>query len=171
MMLQQSDGVFLASTSARVYSRVVEPLLEVVAAGVGDGVGVGVGVGVTTGVGVGVTTGVGDGVGVGVGVTTGVGVGVGETVGCAGVLTTTPRFQTRFLPFFTHVNSRPLKVSFAPNFLQVAPALGVTARAGARFINRNEERTARATTFRIRRLYCDATFFAPLDLFEDKERL
>jgi hypothetical protein len=56
------------------------------------------------------------GVGVGVGVATGVGVGFGLT-------TTTPLFQTSFLPLFTHVYFLPATVEVCPAFLQLAPAL------------------------------------------------
>ena len=139
--------------------------------GVIEGVGVGVALGVALAVGVGEGVIEGVGVGVALGVALGVTRGVGEIVGRAGFRTTTPRFQTRLLPFFIQVNSRPLKVSLAPNFLQVAPAFGVTACAGERFAKKKLERASTANALRIRRCYCDATYFAPLDLFEDEERL
>jgi hypothetical protein len=74
--------------------------------------GVGVGVGIGIGVDVGVGSGVGDGEGVGVGVATG-----------EGFLTTTPLFQTSFVPDLMQVNFFPPETEVAPAFVHLAPAL------------------------------------------------
>ena len=76
------------------------------------GVGVGVGIGTGIGVDVGVGSGVGDGEGVGVGVATG-----------EGFLTTTPLFQTSFVPDLMQVNFFPPETEVAPAFVHLAPAL------------------------------------------------
>ncbi len=89
--------------------------------GVGDGVGVGVGVGVC----VGVAAGVADVDCVGDGVTSGVADAVCEGVGVT--FTTTPLFQTNFLPDFTQVYFLPLYICVAFNFVHVAPGFGVFA--------------------------------------------
>jgi hypothetical protein len=104
-----------------------------VALGVGVGVLVGVGVGVLDGVGVGVGVGVCAGVAAGVadvdsvgdGVTSGVADAVCEGVGVT--FTTTPLFQTNFLPDFTQVYFLPLYICVAFNFVHVAPGFGVFA--------------------------------------------
>ncbi len=87
---------------------------------IGTGVGVGVGVGAGVGVGVGV------GVGIGSGIRIGEGVGVG-VVTDDGFLTTTPLFQTSFVPDLIQVNFFPLTVAVVPALLHLAPALGVAA--------------------------------------------
>jgi hypothetical protein len=93
--------------------------VRIIGAGVGVGVGVGVGIGVGVRVGIGVGSGVGDGEGVGVGVATGV-----------GFLTTTPLFQTSFVPDLMQVNFFPLAVAVAPTFVHLAPAFGAAAWRG-----------------------------------------
>ena len=52
---------------------------------------------------------------------------VGVVAGVA--RTVTPLLQTLLLPFLIHLNSFPANIATAPNFLHVAPALGVTALA------------------------------------------
>jgi hypothetical protein len=97
--------------------------------------GVGVGVGIGIGVDVGVGSGVGDGEGVGVGVATG-----------EGFLTTTPLFQTSFVPDLMQVNFFPPETEVAPAFVHLAPAL-TAANDGA--VARDSV-SKRATTIRER---------------------
>lgn len=115
---------------------------------VGDGVGVGLGEAVRVGEGDGVgdaeTEGVGEAVGVGVTETEGVAVGV--------TLIVTPLLQTLFVPRLMHLNSLPPDTTTAPNFLQVAPALGVTAVATLTF----EKTKAKASKWAIRRRICES---------------
>ena len=126
--------------------------------GVGDaeaeGVGEAVGVGVTETEGVAVAVGVG--VGVGVEVVVGVDdvVGVGDATGVAvgATLTVTPLLQTLFVPRLMHLNSLPPDTTTAPNFLQVAPALGVTAVATLTL----EKTKAKASKWAIRRRICES---------------
>ena len=126
--------------------------------GVGDaeteGVGEAVGVGVTETEGVAVAVGVG--VGVGVEVIVGVDdvVGVGDATGIAvgATLIFTPLLQTLFVPRLMHLNSLPPDTTTAPNFLQVAPALGVTAVATLTL----EKTKAKASKWAIRRRICES---------------
>lgn len=126
--------------------------------GVGDaeaeGVGEAVGVGVTETEGVAVAVGVG--VGVGVEVIVGVDdvVGVGDATGVAvgATLIFTPLLQTLFVPRLMHLNSLPPDTTTAPNFLQVAPALGVTAVATLTL----EKTKAKASKWAIRRRICES---------------
>ena len=126
--------------------------------GVGDaeaeGVGEAVGVGVTETEGVAVAVGVG--VGVGVEVIVGVEdvVGAGDATGVAvGVtLIVTPLLQTLFVPRLMHLNSLPPDTTTVPNFLHVAPALGVTAVATLTF----EKTKAKASKWAIRRRICES---------------
>lgn len=130
--------------------------------GVGDaeaeGVGEAVGVGVTETEGVAVAVGAGVGVGVGVGVEVIVGVddvvGVGDATGVAvgATLIVTPLLQTLFVPRLMHLNSLPPDTTTAPNFLQVAPALGVTAVATLTL----EKTKAKASKWAIRRRICES---------------
>ena len=145
---------------------------------VGDGVGVGLGEAVRVSEGDGVgdaeTEGVGEAVGVGVtetegvavAVEVGVGVGVEEIVGVDDVvgvgdatgiavgatLIFTPLLQTLFVPRLMHLNSLPPDTTTAPNFLQVAPALGVTAVATLTL----EKTKAKASKWAIRRRICES---------------
>ena len=126
--------------------------------GVGDaeaeGVGEAVGVGVTETEGVAVPVGVG--VGVGVEVIVGVDdvVGVGDATGVAvgATLIFTPLLQTLLVPRLMHLNSLPPDTTTAPNFLQVAPALGVTAVATLTL----EKTKAKASKWAIRRRICES---------------
>ena len=128
--------------------------------GVGDaeteGVGEAVGVGVTETEGVAVAVGVGVGVGVGVEVIVGVedAVGVGDATGVAvgATLIFTPLLQTLFVPRLMHLNSLPPDTTTAPNFLQVAPAIGVTAVATLTL----EKTKAKASKWAIRRRICES---------------
>jgi len=152
-----------------VYSLTVEVgdgvgvgLGEAVRVGEGDGVGdaEAEGVGEAVGVGVTETEGVAVAVGVGVGVDVEVVVGVDDVVGvgdATGVavgatLIFTPLLQTLFVPRLMHLNSLPPDTTTAPNFLQVAPALGVTAVATLTF----EKTKAKASKWAIRRRICES---------------
>lgn len=135
---------------------------EAVRVGEGDGVGDAVAEGVGEAVGVGVTetegvaVAVGVGVGVGVEVIVGVedAVGVGDATGVAvgATLIVTPLLQTLFVPRLMHLNSLPPDTTTAPNFLQVAPALGVTAVATLTL----EKTKAKASKWAIRRRICES---------------
>lgn len=126
--------------------------------GVGDaeaeGVGEAVGVGVTETEGVAVAVGVGVGVGVDaiVGVEDAVGVGDATGVAVGVTLIVTPLLQTLFVPRLMHLNSLPPDTTTAPNFLQVAPALGVTAVATLTL----EKTKAKASKWAIRRRICES---------------
>lgn len=126
--------------------------------GVGDaeaeGVGEAVGVGVTETEGVAVAVGVGVGVGVEVivGVEDAVGAGDATGVAVGATLIVTPLLQTLFVPRLMHLNSLPPDTTTAPNFLQVAPALGVTAVATLTL----EKTKAKASKWAIRRRICES---------------
>jgi hypothetical protein len=92
--------------------------------------GVGVGVGIGIGVDVGVGSGVGDGEGVGVGVATG-----------EGFLTTTPLFQTSFVPDLMQVNFLPEAVAVAPALVHFAPAF-TAAKVGAEIRDKDSSRAS-----------------------------
>jgi len=149
-----------------VYSLTVEVgdgvgvgLGEAVRVGEGDGVGDAVAEGVGEAVGVGVTetegvaVAVGVGVGVGVEVIVGVDdvVGVGDATGVAvgATLIFTPLLQTLFVPRLMHLNSLPPDMTTAPNFLHVAPALGVTAVATLTLEKTKAKENRRAISRRI----------------------
>lgn len=135
---------------------------EAVRVGEGDGVGdaeaegvgeaVGVGVTETEGVAVAVEVGVGVGVEVIVGVEDAVGVGDATGVAVGATLIVTPLLQTLFVPRLIHLNSLPPDTTTAPNFLQVAPALGVTAVATLTL----EKTKAKASKWAIRRRICES---------------
>jgi predicted histidine transporter YuiF (NhaC family) len=57
--------------------------------------------------------------------------GVGLEVGFGAAFTATPLFQMSFLPDLMQVNFFPPETEVAPAFVHLAPALGVTACAGA----------------------------------------
>ena len=115
---------------------------------VGDGVGVGLGEAVRVGEG----DGVGDAEAEGVGEAVGVGVTETEGVAVGATLIVTPLLQTLFVPRLMHLNSLPPDTTTAPNFLQVAPALGVTAVATLTF----EKTKAKASKGAIRRSICES---------------
>lgn len=135
---------------------------EAVRVGEGDGVGdaeaegvgeaVGVGVTETEGVAVAFEVGVGVGVEVIVGVEDAVGVGDATGVAVGATLIFTPLLQTLFVPRLMHLNSLPPDTTTAPNFLQVAPALGVTAVATLTL----EKTKAKASKWAIRRRICES---------------
>lgn len=135
---------------------------EAVRVGEGDGVGdaetervgeaVGVGVTETEGVAVAVGVGVGVDVEVVVGVDDVVGVGDATGVAVGATLIFTPLLQTLFVPRLMHLNSLPPDTTTAPNFLQVAPALGVTAVATLTL----EKTKAKASKWAIRRRICES---------------
>lgn len=134
-MVQQFVEVLRCETSARVYSLTVD-----------------------VGVGVAVIVRVGDaeevGVGVGVADTETVGDAIDEAVGVAvafgATLIVTPLLQTLFVPCLMHLNSFPPEITTAPNFLQVAPALGVTALATPKFEKKKLKAISRKKGRRIR---------------------
>lgn len=115
---------------------------------VGDGVGVGLGEAVRVGEG----DGVGDAEAEGVGEAVGVGVTETEGVAVGATLIFTPLLQTLFVPRLMHLNSLPPDTTTAPNFLQVAPALGVTAVATLTL----EKTKAKASKWAIRRRICES---------------
>jgi len=101
----------------------------------------------TTGVGVGVAVSVGVGVGAGVGAgvgSTGLNTGFGDGFGTA--LTSTPLFQTSFVPDLTHVNFLPDAVAVVPALVHLAPAF-TAAKVGAEIRDKD---SARASNTRAR---------------------